>query len=138
MLKAKRIFVSARLLNSREKKKKKKARLVRSERGKGGGQWRRSGWISPSSKDTGKRPWRSCPRKSLNPGHPLLPGELREHVEDARVVESCEGPGPRSVPRSPRPGGRPPHKAPLSPSRERPLTPLLPALFPAAWDSRRR
>ena len=138
MLKAKRIFVSARLLNSRERKKKK-ARLVRSERGKGGGQGRRSGWSSPACKDTGNRRWRSCPRKSLNPGHPLLPGELREHVEDARVVESWEGPGPRSVPRSPRPGGRaPPPKAPLSPSRERPLTPLLPALFPAAWDSRRR
>lgn len=42
MLKAKRIFVSARLLNSREKN----AGLVWSERVKGG-EWRQSGWISP-------------------------------------------------------------------------------------------
>ena len=51
MLKAKRIFVSARLLNSREKIKKDW--LVWSERVKGG-QWRRSGWISPSSEVTEK------------------------------------------------------------------------------------
>lgn len=50
MLKAKRIFVSARLLNSRGKKKDW---LVWSERVKGG-QWRRSGWISPPFEDTEK------------------------------------------------------------------------------------
>lgn len=70
MLKAKRIFVSARLLNSREKKN---ARLVWSERVKGG-EWRRSGWVSSSSEeDTGKHPGKSSHRKSLGIGHTQVP-----------------------------------------------------------------
>lgn len=70
MLKAKRIFVSARLLNSREKKKN--ARLVWSERVKGG-EWRPSGWVSSSSEDAGKHPGKSSHRKSLGTGHMQVP-----------------------------------------------------------------
>lgn len=68
MLKAKRIFMSARLLNSREEN----ASLVWPE-GVKGRAWRLSGWLSPSSEDTGKHPGSSFHRKSLGPGHMQIP-----------------------------------------------------------------
>lgn len=77
MLKAKRIFVSSRLLNSRGKKKKKKARLVWSGRAKVGEQ-SRSGWTgkAPGGAVTGHHQARATcqsPRelkdKLKTPGH---------------------------------------------------------------------
>lgn len=138
MLKAKRIFVSARLLNSSEKKCW--VGLVREGEGRG----MEPVWLEESIlRRHRKTPGAELSQEIIRPRPQARPrGEIKERVKNTRAFQRWEltpssfhAREPAALRESPLPGaGGLVTEAPLAPSRERPSAPLLPALFLAAQD----